>query len=233
MEPIDVSGSSILVLGGSGVLGSAVAHRLADGGADVTLAGRSGARLSSVAETIPRSTTAVFDLRDPEQAPLPVDAAIAAFGRLDGIVNAAGVVAFGPLADTDPEVIDEIVTVDLTGPLLVYRHAIPQMKSGFILNITGIVAQMPTAGMAAYSAAKSGLSAATVALARELRREGIHVIDARPPHTETGLVDRAIAGKAPRLPEGLTPDVVADRIVAGIAARERILEPDSFSSGSG
>ncbi len=228
MEPIDFSGSSILVLGGSGVLGSAIAHRLAERGADVTLAGRSHTRLSSVAETIPRSTTTVFDLRDPEQAALPADAAITAFGRLDGIVNAAGVVAFGPLAETDPGVIGEIVTVDLTGPLLVYRHAIPRMDAGFILNITGIVAQMPTAGMVVYSAAKSGLSAATVALARELRRDGIHVIDARPPHTETGLVDRAIAGEAPRLPKGLIPDVVADRIVAGIAARERILEPDTF-----
>lgn len=228
MASIDITNASVLVLGGSGVLGSGIARRLAERGARVTLAGRSQDRLDSVSASIPGSATAAFDLRDPEQASVPVDAAIDAFGQLDGIVNAAGVVAFGPLAETDPDIIEEVVTVDLTGPLLVYRSAVPRMEGGFIVNLTGIVATMPTAGMATYSAAKAGLSSATVALTRELRRSGIQVVDARPPHTETGLVDRAIAGSAPRLPEGLTPDAVADRVVAGIEAGERVLEPDSF-----
>lgn len=233
MATIDLSGASVLVLGGSGVLGGGIARRLADRGADVTLAGRSRPRLEAAAASLPHAAVSVFDLRAADEAAVPVEAAISAFGSLDGIVNAAGVVAFGPLADTAPGVIDEVVTVDLTGPLRVYRSAIPRMEGGFIVNLTGIVAQMPTAGMAVYSAAKAGLSSATAALTRELRRDGIRVIDARPPHTETGLVDRAIAGEAPRLPAGLTPDVVVDRIIAGIEAGERVLEPETFSSASG
>ena len=228
MAPIDLTNASVLVLGGSGVLGSGIARRLADRGARITLAGRSADRLEAAAAAIPGVAITTFDLRNPDDASTPVDAAIAAFGSLDGIVNAAGVVAFGPLAEADPRVIDEVVTVDLTGPLQVYRQAIPRMDGGFIVNLTGIVAAMPTAGMATYSAAKAGLSSATVALTRELRRSGIQVIDARPPHTETGLVDRAIAGEPPRLPEGLTPDAVADRVVAGIEAGERVLEADTF-----
>ena len=229
MPSIDLTNASVVVLGGSGALGSRIAGRLAARGTRVTLSARDQARLEAVSATIPGSTIAPFDLRDPAQASVPIDAAIAANGRVDGIVNAAGIVAFGPLADTDASVIDEVVDVDLTGPLRVYREAVLRMDSGFIVNLTGVVASMPTAGMATYSAAKAGLAAATTALARELRREGILVIDAQPPHTETGLVDRAIAGTAPALPEGLSPDAVADRIVAGIEAGERSLPADAFS----
>ncbi len=229
MASIDLRSSSVLVLGGSGALGSRIATRLAVEGALITVAGRSHERLDAVARGIPGAETSVFDLSNPHDAHIPVDAAIAAHGRLDGIVNAAGVVAFGLLADTDPVVIDEVISVDLTGPLHVYRYAIPRMDGGFIVNLSGIVATMPTAGMATYSAAKAGLSAATVALTRELRRIGIAVIDARPPHTETGLVGRAIAGEAPRLPEGVSPDVVAERVVAGIIAGDRVIEADAFA----
>lgn len=229
MASIDLRSSSVLVLGGSGALGSRIARRLADEGALITVAGRSGERLDAVARDIPGAVTSVFDLADATRAHIPVDAAIAGHGRLDGIVNAAGVVAFGLLADTDPDVIDEVIAVDLTGPLHLYRYAIPLMDGGFIVNLSGIVATMPTAGMATYSAAKAGLSAATVALTRELRRIGITVIDARPPHTETGLVDRAIAGDAPHLPNGASPDAVAERIVAGIVSGARVIEADAFA----
>jgi cyclic-di-GMP-binding biofilm dispersal mediator protein len=82
--------------------------------------------------------------------------------------------------------------------------------------------------MAAYSASKAAAWAAMQAAARELRRRGIDVIDARPPHTETGLAGRAIAGTAPRMPEGLAPAAVAERIVAAIAAGERDLPAEAF-----
>ena len=228
MTTNDLTNASVLVLGGSGALGSRIARQLAERGAKLTLAGRSPERLAAVAATIEGCATTIADLAVRDDATVAVDAAIEAHGRIDGIVNAAGVVAFGPLAGTSPSVIDEVIAVDLTGPLHVYRQAVPRMDGGFIVNITGIVATMPTAGMATYSAAKAGLAAATVAMARELRREGITVIDARPPHTETGLVDRSIAGDAPNLPTGLDPDRVAARIVIGIESGERILEPDSF-----
>ena len=228
MTTNDLTNASVLVLGGSGALGSRIARQLAERGAKLTLAGRSPERLARAATTIEDCATTIADLTVRDDATVAVDAAIEAHGRIDGIVNAAGVVAFGPLTGTSPSVIDEVIAVDLTGPLHVYRQAVPRMDGGFIVNITGIVATMPTAGMATYSAAKAGLAAATVALARELRRGGITVIDARPPHTETGLVDRSIAGDAPNLPTGLDPDRVAARIVVGIESGERILEPDSF-----
>jgi cyclic-di-GMP-binding biofilm dispersal mediator protein len=150
-------------------------------------------------------------------------------GGLDGVVNAAGAVAFGPLADLTDDALDVLVATDLVGPLRVMRAALPHLHGGFFANLTGMVADVPTAGMAAYSAVKAGLSAASSALGRELRRSGIHVLDARPPHTETGLVNRSIEGDAPRMPTGLDPDHVASVVVEGLAAGRRELSPDAFT----
>lgn len=231
METRDLSSTSVLVLGGSGSLGLRIARDLADRGALITLAARDAAMLAAAGNTLPGSATCVFDLRRAEQARWPIDAAIAAHGRLDGVVNAAGSVAFGPLTETPSAVIDEIVEVNLTGPLRVFREALRSMDGGFILTLSGVVATMPTAGMVAYSAAKAGLAAGTTALAREVRRSGVTVIDAQPPHTETGLADRTLSGDVPNLPQGLDPDLVASRIVRGILDRERVISVDAFVAG--
>jgi cyclic-di-GMP-binding biofilm dispersal mediator protein len=197
----------------------------------VVLAGRDAARLRAQAATLgPDVPSVVFDLTQPHHAPHVVDTAVATLGGLDGVVNAAGVVAFGPLAETDDAALDELVAVDLVGPLRVIRAALPQLEGGFIVNLTGVVAEQPVAGMAAYSAVKAGLSAATRALTRELRARRIQVLDARPPHTETGLATRPIAGSAPSLPRGLDPRQVAVTVVDAISAGARELPADSFGA---
>jgi cyclic-di-GMP-binding biofilm dispersal mediator protein len=93
-----------------------------------------------------------------------------------------------------------------------------------------VVAEQPMAGMAAYSSAKAALTAADAALARELRRKGITVCDVRPPHTETGLAGRPIAGEAPRLKEGLSPSSVAALVVDAIAAGATDVPAAAFTS---
>jgi cyclic-di-GMP-binding biofilm dispersal mediator protein len=232
MASVDLAGKRTLILGGSGVLGSAIATELAHCGAQVMLAGRDAARLQERAAAIgPNVPSAIFDLREPTHAPHVIETARSLLGGLDGIVNAAGVVAFGPLSDLNDEALDELVAADLVGPLRVLRTALPHMEGrGFVVNITGVVAEAPTANMAAYSAVKAGLSAASAALARELRRRGVHVLDARPPHTETGLATRPIAGTAPTMPRGLHPHDVARTIVDGLAAGRRELAAEEFKA---
>jgi cyclic-di-GMP-binding biofilm dispersal mediator protein len=85
------------------------------------------------------------------------------------------------------------------------------------------------AGLAAYSATKAGLWAFDQALTREVRKDGIRVIDARPGHTETGLANRAISGTAPAFPTGMTPEAVAERIVNAILSGENDLPSTAFS----
>lgn len=222
------SNARILVAGGSGVLGGEVARVLASEGARILLAGRDETRLNRRSSQLGSVPTLKFDLRSADETSRMVEAAAMIYDGLDGLINAAGVVAFGQLADMSVDALDEIVLVNLTGPLRMIRSAIPHIENGFVVNITGVVAEKPMSGLAAYSASKAGLSAASAALTRELRREGIRFIDARPPHTETGLADRPLEGTPPRMPEGLDPAKVAELIVEGIRNETRQLESADF-----
>jgi short-subunit dehydrogenase len=108
--------------------------------------------------------------------------------------------------------------------------AVIAASKGFVANISAVVAEQPLANMAVYSATKAALTAADRALARELRRSGIHVCDARPPHTETGLATRPLAGQSPPLRPGLDPDAVAARIVAAIEQGESEVASEQFAT---
>ena len=126
MSTRDLSGTRTLVLGGSGVLGSRVAGELRNRGGLVMLAGRDRVRLQERAAELGTDVPSVqFDLRQPHHADDVVTTAIDSLGGLDGVVNAAGVVAFGPLDELDDAALDELVARDLVGPLRVIRTAAP------------------------------------------------------------------------------------------------------------
>jgi len=228
MAERSLDGASIVVTGASGGLGRHIAKQLAEAGARLTLAARDRNALESLGID---ATVVSADLRDAEAGRTIVSAALAANNTLDGLVNAAGVVAFGSLADTADEVIEDLFLTNVLGPLWLMRAAIPALTAsrGFIANISAVVAEQPLAGMAAYAASKAALTAADRALTRELRTAGITVTDARPPHTETGLADRPISGIAPQLREGLRPEDVARRIVTAVIAGEREIPAEAFS----
>lgn len=218
----------MVVVGASGVLGSAVAHLLAAQGCLVVAAGPHRDRLTAAA--IPGAVVIEIDLRDAAAGDRLVSEVMTRFGRLDGLVNAAGIVGFGALTDTDDVAIEELFLTNVIGPLWLMRRVIPLLGSskGFVVNISAVVAEQPLPGMASYAATKAALTAADRALARELRPLGIHVCDVRPPHTETGLATRAVSGQAPKLPTGLDPAVVAARIVMAIEQNEREVGSDQF-----
>jgi NAD(P)-dependent dehydrogenase (short-subunit alcohol dehydrogenase family) len=160
---------------------------------------------------------------------------VAALTRpLTGVVFAAGVVAFGDLADLDDDVLDQLVLVNLMAPIRVARAAARNLPAGgFLLNLSAVVAEQPMKGMAAYSATKAGLTAFDRAAAAELRRHRIRVIDVRPAHTETGLAQRPIAGQPPRLPTGSDPASVARRIVRAIVEDELDVPSSGFARTGG
>jgi cyclic-di-GMP-binding biofilm dispersal mediator protein len=173
-----------------------------------------------------------LDLRDPSAGDTLVAAVTARHGRLDGVVLAAGVVAFGDLLDTPDDVIEELFLTNVLGPLWMIRRVTPLLagSQGFLVLVSAVLAEQPLPGMVAYGASKAALSSAGRALTRELRRRGVTVIDARPPHTETGLATRALAGIAPRLPTGLERWAVAERIVRAVEAGETEVPADRFGS---
>jgi NAD(P)-dependent dehydrogenase (short-subunit alcohol dehydrogenase family) len=210
--------ASVAVIGASGGLGTPVSKLLHERGAKLILAGPHPEKLAAV--DIPDAVVVEADLRDPECGDRIARAAKERHSRLDGVVNVAGVVAFGPLIDTADEIIEELFLVNVLGPLWAMKRLAPLLadSSGFVLNVSAVVAEQPLPQMAPYAASKAALTAADRALAREFRRLGVRVCDVRPPHTETGLATRPIAGAAPPLPPGLSPDEVAMRIVAAIEA---------------
>jgi len=241
MAARELDGNVVAVVGAGGVLGAAISRQLADRDAVVVLAGRTPESLASTADSHPRLLDAarvLCDVRDPGAGDALVASAVGTHGRLDGVVLAHGVVAFGDLLDTDDEVIEEVFLTNVIGPLWLLRRVIPALGvdpgsgaggGGFVVNLSAVVAEQPQAGMVPYSAAKAALTAADAALAREVRRRGVTVCDVRPPHTETGLAARPLAGNAPRLPEGLDPEVVAARVVAAIEASEREVPSAGFT----
>lgn len=220
----DLADKVFVVVGASGALGSRIALRLADAGAILTLAVRSGDSPIDGAHAV------TADLREPDAGQRIIDSAMEQHGRIDGVVIAAGIAAFGPLAEIDDDTVDDLVLVDFLGPLRLLRAALPVLEpGGVVAGISAVLAEQPVAGMATYSAVKAAASTLFIAAAKEARRSKIRVLDIRPPHTETGLAGRAIAGVAPTMPEGADPDAVADRIVKAILSDERELPSSAFS----
>lgn len=225
-ERRNLEGSSIVLAGATGRLGREIGARLVKAGARLVLFGRDQDRLAEL--DLP-GRRVCGDIADAEACRHAVETAIDAHGRLDGVVNATGVVAFGLVEELDDETVDELLATNLIGPLRLAREALPKIeKGGFIANLSAVVAESPVAGMAFYSATKAALTSLDRAFAREARRRRVDVLDLRPPHTETGLAARPIAGVAPKLPEGLDPDAVAERIVGSIEAREREVASSDF-----
>ena len=210
-----------LVAGGTGGIGSRVAALLESRGAKVTTVSRSTGGDNHIAA----------DLRSPAAAGDAVEEVVSRHGRLDIVVNAVGVVAFGDAVATSVDTVEEVFLTNTFAHVFLCQAALPVMgKGGVIVAVSGVVAEQNLPGMSVYGASKAAVRSFDEAFAREARRAGIRVIDARPPHTETGLATRAVAGTAPRFPQGLSPDTVASRIVAAIADGETDLPSSAFTA---
>lgn len=233
---VDMHGRSVIVVGATGGLGLPIARGLAEAGARLTLVGRDDARLSATGLAGHRVATDVCLAASPARI---VDAALSAYGAVDGIVYAAGAVAFGAVDELPDEVMIDLFTLNALAPIRLLRAALPALRASaaaghdpFVAHVSAVVAEQPQAGMAAYSATKAALAAYDAAAMRELRREGIRLIDIRPPHTETGLALRPLAGVAPRLPQGLDPQRVADRIITALRDGEKDLPSSEFTGST-
>lgn len=224
---------NILVLGGSGVLGGLIVQALAREGAIVAA---TATTLESAAH-IPAqaSPRLLLDFAQPDSIDVLSTYLLDSDAPIDGIVNATGVVGFGAIAELESAAFEKMMRINTTGPIELLSKLHPALLASaakgnepFFLNISGVVAEQPMAGLAAYSASKAAMFAFNQAAAKELRRVGIRVIDARPGHTETGLSSRAIFGNAPAFPAGMDASAVAARIVSAIQSDERDIPASAF-----
>jgi NAD(P)-dependent dehydrogenase (short-subunit alcohol dehydrogenase family) len=222
----EIRGARTLVVGATGVLGAAIARALHQEGARVVGAGRDASRLESLAGVA--ESVLELDLLDVDAGRAAVASAADLLGGLDLVVVASGVAGFGPARDTPDAVTEELFAVNTLGPIAVVSAAVPLITDGgAVVVLSAVLADAPMAGMAAYSASKAAISAYLAALRREVRRQGIGVLDVRPPHMETGLAGRALAGSPPKLPAGYDVDEFVALLTEGIrtGARELVWDP--------
>lgn len=224
---MELRNARVLVVGATGVLGAAIATELSAGGARLALTGRDEDALARVSSRLSAAHHTALDVVDVESCSGAVREAAQRLGGLDGVVVATGVAAFGPARETDDEVTEELFAVNTLGPIAVVRAALPHLKpGGAVAVITAVLADVPTAGMAAYSASKAAISAYLTAVRREVRMDKISVLDARPPHLDTGLARRALAGDPPRMSAGHDVDEVVSLIVQGMVEGRNELVAD-------
>jgi NAD(P)-dependent dehydrogenase (short-subunit alcohol dehydrogenase family) len=177
-----MKGERALVTGSTAGIGRAIALAFAREGAAVVVTGRNEERGATVvAEITASGGTATFDAADVHQegeCTALVERAATALGGLSVLVNnaAGGDVADARVADTDTAAWETILRVDLTAPMWLARAAIPHLRAaghGTIVNISSRQGERPSAGLAAYVAAKAGLNGLTRAIAVEEAAHGI------------------------------------------------------------
>lgn len=219
------SGKNILVIGASGVLGNEFCAQLMAAGANVLGTAKN-------ADSSQRLRSDLFgrllvDLESPASISVLTDYLNSMPSRLDGIVLASGLVAFGPAGETPLEVVNRLMQVNMLGQVQLLQALLPKLQesaageqSPFVISISGVIAEKPLAGLAAYSASKTALLGYYSAASKEFKKLGINWVDARPGHTETGLAGRAIFGTAPNFGTGLAPAQVVNRILSGIQNAE-------------
>ena len=200
-----------LITGGSGGIGQAIGHLLQVHGFQVILASRSQEKLS-MATAGTDFMPLIMDVTDPVQVKKGFTEIMDKWGRLDLLVNAAGITKFAPLARMHVDDWDAQFAVHSRGSFLCAQQALKIMrkqKSGAIVNIASLGAKLPRVGFAAYGAAKAALVNLTLNLNQEGGAYGIRVTTICPTYVNTPML--VGADLAPQ--QMLSPEVVAEAIL--------------------
>lgn len=197
----ELEGRVALVTGGSSGIGRATAKKLAALGARVAITGRRVGPLDEVLAEIRalggEAMAIPGDVRDGAHAAAAVAQVVEGLGGLTILVNNAGVIGAAPIEDTPDEEWDRIVDIDLKGPFLFARAAIPHLKGvkgAAIVNVSSVTGRRPYPGVGPYCVAKAGVDMLTQVLALELAPHGVRVNAINPGvvvtnlHTATGTV---------------------------------------------
>jgi meso-butanediol dehydrogenase / (S,S)-butanediol dehydrogenase / diacetyl reductase len=181
---------AVIVTGAGTGIGAAVVRRLASGGASVVLAGRRRAPLERVAATTGQ-TFVVADASTEEGVERIVTATVEAHGGIDGLVLNAGVMLPGTVAEASVDDWRATVDINLTGPFLLARAALPHLleRQGSIVSVASIAALRAGPGIAAYCASKAGLVLLTQCLAVEHGAAGLRANVVAPGWVRTEMAD--------------------------------------------
>ena len=233
-----LAGQVAVVTGAGRGIGRAVAATFAREGAFVVLAARSAREIASVQRDIEaaggRALAVATDVRQEPAVAALVSRALAEGGRIDCLVTAAGMAAFGPVADAKTADWDQLMAVNLRGVFLCCRAVLPAMtaqRRGTIINIGSVVTSRTLPGSGAYTAAKYGLLGFSRVLAEEMRAHGVRVGVLSAGATDTPLWD--VVPQPPDRALMLKPDQIAEiallmaALAPGAALEEITLLPQA------
>jgi 3-oxoacyl-[acyl-carrier protein] reductase len=222
----------VVVTGGSGGIGGAVARRLAaDGMAVVVHYAGSAAKAEAIVESITAAGgTAVAhsgDIAEPAEMAEVFDAAEARFGGVDVVVNTAGIMLLAPLAEMELDDFDRMHRVNVRGTFVVSRLAARRLRpGGSLINFSTSVTRLQQPGYGGYAATKGAVEAMTLILARELRGRDVTVNAVAPGPTATPLF---VEGKS----EELIAKIAAAAPLERLGTPQDIAEAVAFLAGPG
>src|SRR5208283_4827631 len=232
---MDIKGKVAIVTGASSGIGLATAKLLSSKGAKLALVARSKDKLDKLAKELPEAVAVTADISKVEEAKNMVKQAYEHFGRIDILVNNAGRGYDVPVEKTDIEVFHYLFDLDVVGPLVAMKEAIPLMRrqgGGTIINVSSGTALMQLPDNGPYSALKRALAQISLTARIELAKDNIVVSVVYPYITLTDFEKNTIKDallqrqeeESPEAREAFSkadpPEYTAQRIVAGIESGE-------------
>lgn len=226
---MDPQGAVAIITGASSGIGAATAQAFAAAGADVVLAARSTERLEQLAATLPgRPLVVPTDVSDAQSATALVERTVAERGRVDILINNAGIGVIGPVESVSPDDMLQVYRINVLGSLHTIQAVVPHMrqrKRGHIINVSSVVGKsaLPFAG--GYCASKGAIDRLTEALRMELGGSGIRVTLVRPGTTRTEFGGHRLGhGREVRrlTPRGVPPERVAQTLVRAAHREPRV-----------
>jgi 3-hydroxybutyrate dehydrogenase len=230
-----LKGKIAVVTGGASGIGFAIAQALTRMGAGVVLADLNPQAGQTALENLRNSgATAEFVATDVSKAPNVrrlIEVAIERFGRVDILVNDAGVQHMAPVVDFPEDRWEQLIGVMLTGTFLCCKYAVPHMiqqKWGRVVNLGSIHSKVASPFKSAYVAAKHGVLGFTKVLALEVAEHNITCNAICPAYVRTPMMEGQIEAQARR--HSISPEDVVQKIMLAPAAIKRLLEPDEIAS---
>lgn len=219
----------VLITGASSGIGRACAQVFAQAGAKLSLAARRLDRLQTLATELGgKSMIAQVDVSKHEEVNAWVTESVERFGRVDILINNAGVGCLGKIADVDLALARQVFDINLFGPLYGIQAVVPVMRkqgSGHIINISSVVGKRSIPDIGMYCATKFALNAMGDALRLEVAKQNITVTTVCPGLTETEFVDATLRPARTRAPQasfkGQSAEEVARHVLRAVQRKSR------------
>ena len=212
-----LEGRLVLITGGARGIGRCCAQALIASGARVILADIDASEAKNTASALgPRAVGFGLDVSDTVAFKQCAETIINEMGPINILINNAGVMHIGPTEELSRKITQRMIQVNVLGVLNGVHAVRPSMQTnggGLIINIASLVARLPVAYAATYSATKAAVASLTESLRLELHDEGIRFMGVYPGYVRTDLTSGV---PLPRFPNAVTPEDVAKALVQGI-----------------